>query len=60
MFKLAMAHLKNPELIQYESIFFKFIQVHENKEYQAVTLTKQSKHVLYFIPTINTKNNTRQ
>ena len=40
MFKLAMAHLKNPELIQDESIFFKFIQVHENKEDQAVTLTK--------------------
>ena len=37
-----------------------FIQVHENEEYQAVSLAKKSQRVLYFIHTRDTNNNKHQ
>ena len=40
MIKLATPKLLNPELIRDEPMFFKFIQVHENEEYQAVISSK--------------------
>ena len=36
------------------------MQIHENEEYQAVTLAKESKHVLSLIHNRDTNNNKRQ
>ena len=60
MFVLAMAKLLNTELIWDDPIVFKFIQIHENEEYQAVSLTKETKHILSFICNRYTKNNKLQ
>ena len=43
MLKLAMANLLNNELIQDYQNCFKFMQVHENEEYQDVSLVKEAK-----------------
>ena len=45
MLKPAMKKLLNPELIRYDQ-FFKFMQVHENESYQAVSSAEGAKLVL--------------
>ena len=46
MIKLATAKPLNPKWIGYEPKNFKFMQVHENEEHQAVSLAKEAKYVL--------------
>ena len=60
MLKLSTANLLNPELIWDYPKKFKFMQVHENEEYQAIILAKESKHVLFLLHTRDTKNNKRK
>ena len=57
---LAMEKLLNPELFQDDPIVFKVMQVHENEEYQSVSLAKYSKHVLPLLHNIYTNNNKRK
>ena len=61
MLKLAMENILIPELIWDNSIFFKFMQVHENEEDQAIILSKEAKRILSLILTRNTdKTNSKK
>ena len=57
MLKLEMENLSNLEFIQEYHNRFKFMQVHENEDNQAVNLAKKAKRVLLLIHTRYTKNN---
>ena len=52
-----MSKLLNIELIRDGPSFFKFMQVHENEEYQYLILAKEAKCVLSLIHTRDTNNN---
>ena len=54
-----MKNLLNPKLIQYDPKKIKFMQVNENKEYQAVSLSKEGECVLS-LPHTRDKNNNKQ
>ena len=60
MLKFAMIKLLNTELIQDVPIFFKFMQVHVNKEGQAISLAKQAKCVLSSFYNKDTNNKKRR
>ena len=49
-----MSNLLNTELIQYYPIFFKNMQVHENEEDQALSLSKEDKRLLLLLHTRDT------
>ena len=55
--KLSMENILNTELIRYDSIFFKFMQVHENEEDQDVSVAKEAKCVLLLLHTIDKDSN---
>ena len=55
MLKLAMEKLLNPKIIR-DDPFFKFMQVHEDEEDQAMILSEEAKRVLSLLHTRYTKN----
>ena len=57
MLRLATEKLLNLKLIWDNPICFKFMQVHENEEDQAASLTKETKRVLSLIHTRYKNNN---
>ena len=57
MLKSAMENIWITKLVRYDPKLFKFMQIHEYEEDQALSLVKQSKCVLSLIHNRDTKNN---